>query len=162
MELPIRQTILDQVKAKRIYVYHEKSDLNHYDAQAYTVRCVDDRFWRVFKRFLKSQDIHRIDPKSPAGAAKVFSSPVKEGDRDYNLRELETSINLHHVKKVMLFNHHACGAYGGFAAFDNDANKEFKFHSNELKKAVDMIKAHFPELEVETYFIDGEGIIKTS
>ena len=162
MKLPIRPTTLAEQKAKRVYVFEEKSDLDHYDADAYTVRCVDDRFWRVFKKFLKNRGIKKLDPKTPAGAAKVFSSPVKEGDKDYNLRELDISINLHHVKKVMLFNHHACGAYGGFSAFDNDPDKEFQFHASELRKAREAILQRFPNLVVETYFIDGSGIIQTN
>ncbi|MBI2064797.1 MAG: hypothetical protein HYT62_01945 [Candidatus Yanofskybacteria bacterium] len=162
MELPIRQTVLDQAKAKRIYVFHEKSSLDHYRAQAYVVRCVDDRFFRVYKNYLKVGGINRLDSKTPAGGAKVFSSPIKKGDRDYNIRELELSIRLHHVNRVMLFTHHDCGAYGGFAAFDNDHDKEFKFHSKEHEKAAKYILARFPELIVETYFVDEHGIVRTS
>ena len=162
MRLPIRQTVLNEVKAKRVYVFHEKSSLEHYKAQAYVVRCVDDRFYRAQKNFLKEEGINQLDPKTPAGGAKVFSSPIKKGDRDYNIRELEISIRLHHVKKVKLFTHHDCGAYGGFAAFDNDHDKEFLFHCKEHKKAVKYILARFPELVVETYFVDEHGIVKTN
>ena len=162
MELPIRQTTLDEAKAKRVYVFEEKSHLEHYKAQAYVVRCVDDRFFRAQKNFLKINGINQLDSKTPAGGAKVFASPLKKGDRDYNIRELELSIRLHHVNKVMLFTHHDCGAYGSFIAFDNDHDKEFMFHSKEHKKAVKYILDRFPELTVETYFVDEHGIVRTS
>jgi hypothetical protein len=158
----IQPKILKQHGAKRVYIYEEQSDLGHYTADFYTVRCVDDRFFKTFKNFLKSRDVNKLDPKSPAGGAKVFSSPAIESDRDYNLRELEISIKLHHVKKVMLFTHHDCGAYGGFSKFDNDPDKEFEFHCSEHEKASKVIKDRFPDLEVETYFIDERGVVRTN
>ena len=149
-------------KTKTKYVFRHPSPTEHYLADAYTVRCVDNRFWKAKKRFIKYLGLKHIDPKSPAGGAKVFVSPQKKSDIDRMFRELEISIRLHHVKRVMLFNHHDCGAYGGFARFDNDPEKELKFHRSDLKKAAAVIKKRFPTLKIETYFIDGEGIIKTS
>ena len=149
-------------KQKRKYVFQHKSPTEHYVADAYTVRCVDNRFWKAKKRFIKHLGLKHIDPKSPAGGAKVFVSPQKESDIDRMFRELEISIRLHHVKRVMLFNHHDCGAYGGFKAFDNDSDKELAFHKVQLKKAAKVVKNRFPDLKVETYFIDDEGVIKVS
>lgn len=147
-------------KPKHIYI--EKSTLDHYSADAFMVRCVDNRFWKVSKHFVKDLGFKHVDPKSPAGGAKVFSSPFEESDKDHYLRELAVSVKLHHVKRVMLFTHHDCGAYGGFGKFNNDPNVEFEFHSQEHKKAAAVIRKKFPELEVETYFMDNQGIIKTS
>ncbi|MDP2676763.1 MAG: hypothetical protein Q8O83_03705 [bacterium] len=143
------------------YVFKEKSDLGHYSADAFTVRCVDDRFWKSFKHFIASLGYEHIDPKSPAGGAKIFASPEFESDRDFYVREIEKSIQLHHVKRVMLFSHTHCGAYGGIARFHNSEEKEFAFHREEHKKAKAFLKKKFPQLEIETYFIDGEGIIRT-
>ncbi|MDO8496679.1 MAG: hypothetical protein Q7S43_04510 [bacterium] len=149
-------------KIKRQYIYKENSPLEHYKAGAFVVRCLDSRFWRVAKRFIKSLGLKHIDPPFPAGGAKVFSSPFDEYESEHYLGQLAKSIKLHHTEKVMLFSHHDCGAYGGFAKFDNDEDKEFNFHCSEHKKAVEVVKARFPDLEVETYFIDPKGIIKTS
>ena len=148
-------------RPKRQYIHKERSSLKHYRAGAFVVRCVDNRFWKVIKHFIKGLGFEHIDPKSPAGGAKVFSSPVKKGDRDYYLRELEISIRLHHVDRVMLFTHHDCGAYGGFSAFKTE-DGEFRFHKSEHKKAAQVIKKRFPGLKVNTYFVDDRGIIKTS
>ncbi len=145
------------------YVYKNKASLGHYKADVYAVRCFDNRFWKSFKNFIKDNaGIGDIDTASPAGGAKVFSSPFKETDKEHYLEELGRSISLHHVGKVLLFTHHDCGAYGGFAKFDNDADKELEFHKAEHRKAVAVILERFPDLVVETYFIDDEGIIKTS
>ena len=143
------------------YVFYHKTDLARYTADAFTVRCDDDRFWKAFKYFMRSLGVKHLDPKSPAGGAKVFSSPEKESDRDFFLRELEKSMKLHAVSKVMLFTHHDCDAYGGFKAFDEDPEKEYESHAAEHKKAQGIIKEMFPDLHVETYFIDEKGIIHT-
>ena len=77
-------------------------------------------------------------------------------------RELEKSVHLHHTKKVMLFTHEDCGAYGTSLRFDGDAQKEFEFHIAEHKNAREYLRQRFPDLSVDTYFIDREGIVKTS
>jgi len=149
-------------KTKRKYVYKEKSPLGHYHAGAFIVRCLDSRFWGVAKHFVKSLGIKHPDPAFPAGGAKVFSSPFDKHETEHYLGQIAKSIKLHHTKKVMLFTHHDCGAYGGFAGFGNDEDREFKFHKKELKKAKKAIKKRFPKLKVKTYFIDGIGVIKIS
>lgn len=143
------------------YVFYHTTDLAHYIAEAFTVRCVDDRFWKTFKYFLRAENIKRIDPKSPAGGAKIFSSPEKESDRDFMMREIETSVRLHGVKRVMLFTHHDCGAYGGFKRFNENPEEEYQFHAAEHRKAREVIRDRFPDLSVDTYFIDERGIVHT-
>ena len=143
------------------YIFASPTSLDHYTADAFVVRCFDNRFWSVFHKFIKAQNLNHIDLESVAGGAKIFSSPEQEGDRDFMLRELEKSIKLHHTKKVMLFTHHDCGAYGGFGKFENDKEKELVFHQEEHHKAVLAIHEKFPDMPVEAYFIDGQGIVKT-
>lgn len=142
----------------RAYVFQYKTPLDHYTAEAFVTRCFDDRFWRAFKNFLKTRGTKHIDPESVAGGAKIFSSPEKESDRDFMLRELEKSIRLHHTQKVMLFTHHDCGAYGGFGRFENNREKELEFHTREHQKARDIIRERFPDLAIECYFIDDRGV----
>ena len=149
-------------KQKRKYVYNEKSSLEHYKAGAFVVRCLDSRFWRVAKHFIKSLGIKHPDPAFPAGGAKVFSSPSDEHETEHYLGQIAKSIKLHQTQKVMLLSHHDCGDYGGFVTFDSDPDKELDFHRAEHKKAVAVVKNRFPDLEVETYFIDEHGVIKTS
>lgn len=140
------------------YVYTESCSLEHYRADAYAIRCFDNRFWKPFKHFLKSRSLNQIDLGSFAGGAKVLASPEKEGDRDFVLREIEKSIRLHHTPKVMLFTHSDCGAYGGLQKFGGDAEKEFTFHQREHKNAHDAVQTRIPNITVESYFLDANGI----
>ena len=142
------------------HIFDHPTSLDHYTADAFVVRCFDNRFWGVFHKFIKAQNLKHIDLESVAGGAKIFSLPEREGDRDFMLRELEKSIKLHHTKKVMLFTHHDCGAYGGFEKFANNAEQELTFYEEEHQKAIMAIRERFPDIEIEAYFIDEQGILK--
>ena len=76
------------------------------------------------------------------------------------LREIERSKRFHHTQKVMLFTHHDCGAYGGIASFDGSKDKELAYHRAEHKKAKDVVNMGFPEMSVESYFVDTHGVVK--
>lgn len=145
---------------ERKYIFQERVPLDHYVADAFVVRCFDNRFWGVFHKFIKAQGLQHIDLESVAGGAKIFSSPEQKGDRDFMLRELKKSVKLHHTKKVMLFTHHDCGAYGGFGKFENDPEKELPFHREQHEWAVNAIREVFPDMEIETYFIDANGVMR--
>ena len=144
------------------YAFEFETALDHYTAGTFVVRCFDDRFWKAFKHFLKSLGLKHIDPESVAGGAKILASPEQESDRDFMLREIEKSIRLHGTSRVMLFTHSDCGVYGGLDRFNGDAEEEFAFHRGEHEKARAAVAARFPELAVESYFIDPHGIINTT
>ncbi len=150
------------MKKQASYVSSYQTNLNHYTAQAFIVRCFDDRFRGAFEKFLKVKKILHADFESVAGGAKIFASPERKSDREFMIRELEKSIKLHKTRRVILLTHTDCGAYGGLARFGGDAERQDAFHRGEHKKAREVIKIAFPNLPVETYFIDLRGIIKTS
>lgn len=149
-------------RMEKKHIFSHPATKHHYTADAFAIRCFDNRFWKTFKRFMRELGLKDIDPESVAGGAKVLSSPEKRGDRDFMLREIAKSAKLHGTKKIMLFTHTDCGAYGGIAKFNGDEKKEFAFHLSEHKKANSLIKRHFPKLKVAAYFIDTKGITVTS
>ncbi len=151
-----------QTEEQKKYIFTYTTDTGHYQAGAFAVRCFDNRFWRSFREFMHHEGLGHIDAESVAGGAKIFASPEKEGDQDFMLRELEKSIALHRTTRVMLFTHSDCGAYGGFQRFNGNTEEELDFHKGEHQKARVCIQEHFPELTVETYFIDPQGVIRTS
>lgn len=152
-----RQSLKHTMSGEYIFLF--EADLDHYEADVYAVRCVDNRFWKTFKRFIKFLNLGDIDPKSPAGGIKDFASPEKESDRDYVLRQLGISMDAHRVNKVMLFSHHDCAAYGGGVRF-KDAKEEFAFHVDEHRKARGVISSRFPAVAIDSYFIDAKGVRK--
>lgn len=154
------QFIYPATAGSQPYIFQHPVDFRHYTAQAFVLRCFDDRFYKTFKNFLRERGFQHLDPASVAGGAKVLASPEQESDRDFILRELEKSIRLHHTTRVMLFTHYDCGAYGGIARFEGDEEAQFRFHQEELRTAAAVIREHFPDIAVETYFMDKEGIVE--
>lgn len=144
------------------YIFLHPASLDHYHAHAFVIRCFDDRFSPTFTEFFRAQEIKHFDLESVAGGAKILASPENESDREFMLRELAASIRLHGTDRVMLFTHHDCGAYGGFARFHGSEDEEFAFHQEEHRKAAQAICALFPGLIIETYFIDSRGVTRTS
>ncbi|MBI2056155.1 MAG: hypothetical protein HYT37_02140 [Candidatus Sungbacteria bacterium] len=143
-----------------------KYSMEHYTAGAYVVRCFDDReqFRKGFDDVMHTLDLEHYDgPVSLAGGAKVLAKPEHEHIADFFSGEIAKSEKLHHTKRVILFSHHDCGACGGFAAFDNDYEKEFEFHKEELhRKARESILQKFPNMHIDCFFIGHNGAHKFS
>ena len=96
-------------------VIHCFSKTGHYIAEFVAIWCFDARFKPTLTCY--TNGLGEYDLISIAGGAKVLASPTLESDRDFILGQIQTSINLHHTKEVVLMNHFDCGAYGGSKAF---------------------------------------------
>lgn len=139
-------------------IFHFASPRERYTADAAVVWCFDHRFDLVLHKLLKRIGIERFDPILVAGGAKNFASPDSENDRQFVLEQIRTSIRLHGTKNVILMLHSDCGAYGGLAAFGNDATREAENHRQEMHNAVAVLKAEIPEVEIRSFFVDFEGV----
>jgi carbonic anhydrase len=140
-------------------VFHFDAPREKYHCDAAILWCFDNRFELGFRKFLKRIGIINSDPIKIAGGAKVLTSPEHESDREFVLDQIRKSIRLHGTRRVILMLHSDCGAYGGLAAgFRGDAAAEADHHHHELQRAAANLKAAIPEIEVEGYFVDFEGI----
>ena len=119
------------------------------------VLCMDHRFWlkttKIFNEKYGEYDLIGL-----AGSAKNLASPSNEANRVTLIENIDTSIRLHSAKRLILINHIDCGAYGGSKAFSG-FDDELAFHTNELKKAKQIAMDKFPELEIETVFMNKEN-----
>ncbi len=139
-------------------VFHFDAPRGHYQCDAAIVWCFDHRFHVGFAKFLKRSGIVNPDPIKIAGGAKGLASPVVETDRQFVLNQIRTSVQLHGTKLVILMVHSDCGAYGGLAAFNDDARAEAEHHDEELRRAAECVLAAIPGVEVRGYFMDFEGV----
>lgn len=132
----------------------------HYTAEACIVWCYDDRFTKLLEEFVKSRGYKNYDLIKLAGGAKSLAAPESEADRLFVLKQIRTSINLHHAAKVVLMCHEDCGAYGGKKAFGGDEDEKSKI-CGDLHEAVHILQNNLPkEVEVEMIFADFDGIEK--
>ncbi len=139
-------------------LFHFDSPREKYRCDAAIVWCFDNRFDLAFRKFLKQIGVQYSDPIKVAGGAKCLASPSQESDREFVLDQIRTSIRLHETKRVILMLHSDCGAYGGLEAFDGDLQAEADHHRDELKLAKASLAAALPDIQVDAYFVNFEGV----
>ncbi|HEY6305801.1 MAG TPA: carbonic anhydrase [Candidatus Angelobacter sp.] len=141
-------------------VFHFDSPRERYKCEAAVVWCFDNRFELVLRKLLKRLAVGYFDPIRIAGGTRYLASSQSEDEasRRFVLEQIRISMRLHETKTVILMLHSDCGAYGGLAAFAEDAAKEAQHHSQELQRASSYLLSQIPELTVKPYFVDFEGV----
>jgi hypothetical protein len=140
-------------------VFHFDSPREKYHCDAVVVWCFDNRFNLGFTKFLKRIGVANADPIKVAGGAKCLASPELERDREFVLEQIRKSIRLHGTTLAILMLHSDCGAYGGLAGgFGGDARLEAERQDKELQLATENLLREIPEIDVQAYFVDFEGV----
>jgi Putative carbonic anhydrase len=152
----LTNVIVEESSMKKVFHFDAPREKYHCDAAI--LWCFDNRFELGFRKFLKRIGVINSDPIKIAGGAKVLASPDHESDREFVFDQIRKSIRLHGTRRVILMLHSDCGAYGGLTAFRGDASAEAAHHLRELQQAAANLKAAIPEIAVEGYFVDFEGI----
>jgi hypothetical protein len=130
-------------------LFHFDSPVEVYQADACVLACIDARFELVARKFLRRLGLATYDLIRIPGAAKALAAPASDGDRDFVLRMVATSIQLHGTTRIVLTGHRECGAYPGRPPEEIVA---------DLDRAADAIHAAQPSLRIERYFFDFDGV----
>ena len=117
--------------------------------------CIDPRFQPIVFKYLKKKKISgKYSSFTIAGAAVgVTANKFKKWHKAF-WDNIETSIQLHRIKKLIVINHKDCGV-----AKIANGNKEFspvnekKIHKESFSKIKKQIKKRFPKLKVELNLI---------
>ncbi len=120
-----------------------ESGHEHYEADAWTLTCIDDRFTEAVDATKEAAGWDRVDSVKWAGAAKELAkSDLSDlsGEAKSLLKQIATSIKLHNTKEIVLSVHETCGAYGD--AMPHDHNEALSFMEGELAKAGKVV-AHY-------------------
>jgi hypothetical protein len=139
-------------------IFHFDSPATPYVADAAVLCCFDHRIGTVVRKFLKKQNIDRVDMIVVAGGAKTLASPRNDFEQDFILEQVRMSIRLHQTKRVLVMSHSDCATYGGLAAFKGDRDAEADHHRGELQRAAELLTTNFPNISVEPYFVKFDGI----
>lgn len=110
--------------------------------------CLDWRLHPHLENFFAADDTG-CDMCVTAGSVKSLVDPLT---RDFMLSQIEVSKNLHNCQAVILTMHIDCGAYGGSKAY-NGAEDERSACMAELRKAKEIVRTKFLDLNVDTYLI---------
>ena len=131
-------------------LFHFDSPPGEYTSEACVVSCFDARFDLALRKFLKRRGITAPDHIKIAGAAKSLASPPDEAARGFVLDQMRLSLRRHGARRAILFIHTNCGAYNG--SYDT------AFLTRELNQAAACVRAAIPEMSVESYLMDFEGV----
>ncbi|MDD5146181.1 MAG: hypothetical protein PHN39_00300 [Candidatus Pacebacteria bacterium] len=119
---------------------------------ALVFRCMDFRI----KPSILSQLLMRVgysegsyDLVSVAGACKDLLSD-KSGERDFLIKQIKLSQQLHNIQEVVMLYHDNCGAYGV-----PDVDQEYKTQASDLSKIKSLLADEFPDLIFSAYIIKG-------
>lgn len=139
-------------------VFHFHSPPEAYVADAAVLCCFDQRIRLATNKFLKRRNILKPDMIVVAGGAKTLASPRNDFERDFILEQVRLSIQLHRARRMILMSHSDCATYGGLAAFQGNLQVEAAHHKEELQRGTNLLGEKFPELSVEPYFVNFEGV----
>ena len=117
--------------------------------------CIDPRFQPVVYNYLKRKKlIGKYSAFTIAGSAIGVTAPKFKKLRKTFWDNLETSIKLHKIKKLIVLNHRDCGV----AKIINgkkilNENNELNIHKISFIKIKKKVKNKYPNLDIETNLI---------
>ena len=123
--------------------------------KAMVLSCMDQRFQPIVYNYLKKKKlIGKYSAFTIAGSAiGVTAGKFKKWHRTF-WDNIDTSIKLHKIKKLIVINHRDCGAakiINGKKEF-NRAN-ETKIHKNSFLKLKKLFRKKYPQLTIELKLI---------
>jgi hypothetical protein len=129
--------------------FHFDSPQEIYTADALVISCIDARFDIATRKFLQRGGVFVFDHIKIPGSAKALPAPETDGDRDFLMRMIRTSMRLHSPARALLIAHRECGAY---AVAPRDVV------IGDLLRAGEMLRKAERELAVSCYYADFDGI----
>jgi carbonic anhydrase len=132
-------------------------------ADALLLSCMDYRLMNKTAHYMKKRGLkNKYDHVVLAGAAL---GAITEKYPDWNKtfwEELELSIELHHIERVILLDHRDCGAYSQLMNedFAQKPVEETKIHAAQSNKLREMIKEKYSKLEVEMLLMSLDGKVE--
>ena len=120
--------------------------------KAMVLSCIDPRFQPIVFNYLKKRNLNgKYSSFTIAGSAIGVTAQKFKKWHETFWNNLETSINLHKITKLIVINHRDCGAakiINGKKKFDNF--NETQIHVNSFTKIKNRLKNKYPNLKIET------------
>ena len=129
--------------------------------KAMVLSCMDPRFQTKISNYLKRRKLNgKYSAFTIAGAAVgVTASKFKKWHTTF-WENLNTSIKIHRIEKLIVINHKDCGAakiVNGKKEFS--LQNEMKIHENSFEKIKSNLKKNHPRLKVELNLMSLNGRI---
>ncbi len=123
--------------------------------RAMVLSCIDPRFQQVVYNYLKRKKlIGKCSAFTIAGSAIGVTAPKFKKWHKTFWDNLETSIKLHKIKKLIVINHRDCGAARIINGKKNfNKSNELSIHKISFIKLKKKFKNKYPNLNIETKLI---------
>ncbi len=133
------------------------------DYEAMLLSCIDPRMVTPVYKYMEKRDLGgKYSQFVIAGAAIAVVAPKFETWRPAFWDNLSTSVELHHVKRVIAIDHRDCGAakiaYGEDSIADPQI--ETRTHREVLAEFREAVARHHPQLTVETGLMALDGSLQ--
>ena len=130
---------------------------------AMVLSCIDPRFQTKIYNYLRKRKLNgKYSSFTIAGAAiGVTASKFKKWHKTF-WDNIDTSIKLHKIKKLIVINHLDCGAakiVNGKKEFSKI--NELKVHRNSFKKIKKKLRKKYPKMSVELKIISLNSKVET-
>ena len=119
--------------------------------KAMVLSCIDPRFQPIVFNYLKKKKLSgRYSSFTIAGAAiGVTANKFKKWHKTF-WDNIDTSIKLHKIKRLIVINHRDCGAAKIINGYkDLSKINETKVHKNSFKIIKKKFKKKYPKLKIE-------------
>ena len=134
-----------------------------YQAQALVLSCIDFRFLESELSFLAQKNLgNQYDWTALAGASLALAEFPHPSDTVAFWDQLDLSYRLHHIHKVIILDHQDCGAYASKIDYNLSEypERELQVHADYLNRAYWAIRARYPDLNIELYFVTLNNSVK--
>lgn len=131
--------------------------------KALVLSCIDYRFISIEQNFLKQQNLAgKYDWLSLAGASLALSDFPSTADTQTFWEQLELSVQLHNIEKVIILDHQDCGAYATKIdpLLSQNPLREKQIHRQYLLQASQAITKVYPSMQVELYWAKLNGNVE--
>lgn len=130
--------------------------------KAMVLSCMDPRFQAKVSNYLKRRKLTgKYSAFTIAGAAVGVTAPKFKKWHSAFWENLNTSIKIHKINKLIVINHKDCGAaklVNGKNQFDEF--NENKIHEESFKKLKKILNKKFPKLYYEFYLMNLKSSMK--
>lgn len=122
--------------------------MNKHNCENIIFHCIDFRLIDKTNDFIENTyGKDNYDIVSVAGSSKNISDN-DEAIKNYLLKQIEISHNLHHSNRVVLIHHSDCGAYKASYKFESEEDEKKK-QLEDMDKTEKIIKEKFSDMTVE-------------
>lgn len=131
--------------------------------KALVLSCIDARVLEAQRYFLSLNNLgNQYDLTALAGASLALSGIPHQADAEAFWDQLELSYRLHHIQKVIIFDHQDCSVYADKIdpQLSEDPETEMKVHQQYLSLAYWQIRDRYPDLNIELYYVTVNAEVK--